>query len=249
MLLSKKLQNGNILYYVKGEDGLSVYENRHMRWMAFGDVLQSVIRKHKPHQLTLPHQWAMTMPLLTLTPKTVVEFGLGAGNQLLFTQSLAPNIHHKVIEANGSVLEAAVEYFPVSKLRENLIHIDAKAWIDEQSSLKDDWYIFDIYHKTKFADNSYNDLLENVIARLPDSSILTINFPETTEKEIKFWLLKLIAKQSHVAEFYSVPHYKNHIIHLMPRNPGKTIKLESALPKQKLKYWQSFQRQFGLKVG
>lgn len=249
MPLSTQLQNGQLLYFAKGENGLSVYENQHFRWMAFGEVVQSVIRKNKPHQLTLPHQWAMTMPLLSLTPKNVVEFGLGAGNHLLFTQSLVSHMEHKVIEANRGVLEAAVEYFPLGAFQESLIHIDAKTWLEAQSSLQDDWYIFDIYHRTKFADNSYNELLEHVIASLSESSILTVNFPETTEKEIKFWLLKLIAKQSHIAEFYSVPHYKNHVIHLMPKTPSKTIELKSALPDRKQKYWLCFQRQFGLKVG
>ena len=67
MPLSTQLQHGQLLYFAKGENDLSVYENKYFRWMAFGDVVQSVIRKQKPHQLTLPHQWAMTMPLLTLT--------------------------------------------------------------------------------------------------------------------------------------------------------------------------------------
>ena len=249
MPLSTQLQHGQLLYFAKGENDLSVYENKYFRWMAFGDVVQSVIRKQKPHQLTLPHQWAMTMPLLTLTPKNIVEFGLGAGNHLLFTQHLTPKMQHKVIEANRNVLEAAVQYFPLKSYQECLIHGDANTWLESTNALQDDWFIFDIYHKTKFADNSYNDLLEKVIERLPTFSVLTINFPETTEKEIKFWLLKLIAKQSHIAEFYSVPHYKNHVIHLIPKVPSKNIKMTSALAQRKQKYWRCFQRQFGLKVG
>ena len=96
MPLSRHLEQGRLLYFSPKPDAISVCENDHLRWLAFDDNVQSVVRKNRPEHLTLPHQWALMMPLLNFTPSTVTELGLGAGNHLLFTQSLGRNIKHQV---------------------------------------------------------------------------------------------------------------------------------------------------------
>lgn len=250
MSLNKHLAQGKLLHYCQSPEPISVSESEQLRWIAFDDIVQSVVRKNKPHQLTLPHQWALMMPLLNFTPSTLTEFGLGAGNHLLFVESLAKNINHQVIENNSTVIELALNFFPLSKYKANIVHQDAKLWLEESLSKQEmvfsDWVIFDIYQKAKFGDSSYNQLLSKVIESLPSGVILSINFPESTEKEIMFWLGQLAAKQTHIVNYYTVPHFKNQIIHLIPKQPNNSIAEQSALSLRQQRYWRAYQLQFGL---
>ena len=92
MTLARHLAQGQLLYFSQQADAMSVSENAHLRWLAFDGVLQSVVRKQRPHWLTLPHHWALLMPWLYYTPSKVVEFGLGGGNHLLFHHWLTSEI-------------------------------------------------------------------------------------------------------------------------------------------------------------
>ncbi|NMP33551.1 hypothetical protein HII17_18545 [Thalassotalea sp. M1531] len=246
MPLSRHFNQGRLLYFTQGADAISVYENDHMRWLAFDDVVQSAVRLKKPHQLTFPHQWALLMPLLSFTPSNIVELGLGAGNHILFSQWLTADINHKVIEANPNVIDIALRYFPISDVKENLVLNDAKQWLVNEKTLSDDWYIFDIYQKAKFHDTSYNELLKQFIDYLPYGSILSINFPEVTQKELMFWLAIAGQKKSHKLQCYTVPRYKNIVLHLIPTSPNNSLQQKSHLPNRLQHYWRRYQLQFGL---
>ena len=69
MQLAKHIDNSKLLYLSqsygnKSADAISINENNYFRWIAFGDVIQSVMHKRKPWLLTLPHQTMMLLPLL-----------------------------------------------------------------------------------------------------------------------------------------------------------------------------------------
>lgn len=248
MPLSRHLAQGRLLYFTHKPDAISISENDHLRWMAFDNIVQSVIRKNKPQQLTLPHQWALMMPLLNCTPTKIIEFGLGAGNHLLFLASLHANIQHQVIESSKQVIDLALEFFALTPFKNAIINQGAQQWLDDHLTISQDWIIFDIYQKAKFRDNSYNQLLSDVIDKLPSTSILSINFPDCTEKEMKFWLIQLANKKTHNIHLYSVPHFKNQIMHLIPKQKNISAIHQSPLPNNLQRYWHKYQLQFGLKT-
>ena len=102
MQLSKHIAQGKLLYLSQGEENLSVSENQYFRWLAFNNdkgeqVIQSVMHKRKPWQLTLPHQTALLLPLLFFKPQNVVELGLGGGNLDRFLAHTCNNISIKSI--------------------------------------------------------------------------------------------------------------------------------------------------------
>ncbi|WP_448211726.1 hypothetical protein [Colwellia sp. MEBiC06753] len=246
MPLSRHINQGRLLYFTQDPDAISVCENNYLRWLSFDDVVQSVIRKAKPYQLTLPHQWALMMPLLNCTPSTVVELGLGGGNHLQFSRWLSKDIDHQVIEANDKVIALALEYFYLSSMAQYIHHQNAECWLTQQPAINCDWLVFDIYQKVKFGDFSYNQLLNQVIEQVPNGSILSINFPETTEKEISYWLSQLLNKHSHIVHSYTVPHYQNIVLHLLPKTPAKTIVRSSILPTRLQRFWQQYHLRFGV---
>ena len=103
MQLLKHIAQGKLVYLSQGKEALSVSENEHYRWLAFHHnnnepVIQSVMHKRKPWQLTLPHQTALLLPLLFFKPNNVVELGLGGGNLDRFLAHLSTNITIKSIE-------------------------------------------------------------------------------------------------------------------------------------------------------
>ena len=248
MTLARHLAQGQLLYFSQQADAMSVSENAHLRWLAFDGVLQSVVRKQRPHWLTLPHHWALLMPWLYYKPSKVVEFGLGGGNHLLFHHWLTSEIEHQVIEASEAVIAAGKQFFGLSPYSEHIHHQTAQQWLTNNPTLDTDWLIFDIYQKPKVGDNSRQQLLQQVIEQLPTGTLLSINFPEATQQDVQYWHPIFTQKISHQIHYYTVPHYQNFIVHLLPRQPRTSLGMSCVLPPRWQKRWQQYQQQFGLKT-
>ena len=118
--MEKHLSQGKLLYVSKLEDAISVSENEHFRWMAFNDVVQSIMHKRKSYLLTLPHQIALMLPLLLFRPKNIIELGLGGGNLTRYLTHLSPEIKVISIEYNLAFVNGGhccrTIFLPVSAL-------------------------------------------------------------------------------------------------------------------------------------
>jgi spermidine synthase len=118
-----------------------------------------VLIKHKPHQLALPHQYAMMLPLLLFKPEKILMFGLGGGDFLRFIayhhhnnsqlSKLKP-LQCKVIEYQQAVVDCFWQYFHCYSdfLTANNLAIEnseAGNYIAEHSTEQIDWCIYDIF--------------------------------------------------------------------------------------------------------
>ncbi|MFD2167222.1 hypothetical protein ACFSJY_13275 [Thalassotalea euphylliae] len=218
MRLSHHISQGRLLYFTHDQDAISVYQNEHFRWLTIGDVVQSAMHRRLPHRLTLPHQWAMMLPLLYSTPRSIIEFGLGGGNHRRFIHALYPDIDYRVIEYNQSIINACAHYFELSKHVHEISHNSVENWLSTTAKKVADWYIYDVYQPRRFGEDRFNASLQQLIARLPQQSHLTINLPAPTHKEVDYWLGLIAQKTSHQHFTTAVPQYKNVVIHLIGRS-------------------------------
>jgi len=219
MRLEKHLSQGKLLYLTKQEDAISVSENDHFRWMAFNDVVQSIMHKRKPHLLTLPHQVALMLPLLLFRPNKVIELGLGGGNLTRFLRHLSPEIEVTSLEYNPQVINCFTEYFNPEQLRLSIIHSDGLSWLTQQDEHDIDWLICDVYRSEEFGFDSIIKQLEVLTGKLTRESCLSINLPDISDEEINLCLTILQQIQvEHDISYFHIPNYLNIVIQLYPKH-------------------------------
>ncbi|REL31041.1 hypothetical protein [Thalassotalea euphylliae] len=246
MPLSRHLQQGQLLYFKQAPDAISVSENRHFRWLAFNDVLQSAMRKQRPHWLTLPHQWPLMLPWQRYSPKRIVEFGLGGGNHLRFCRWLSPQLDYQVVESNRTVIELSQTFFALdqSAANQKIVCQTAQQWLTNQSLVDIDWLIFDIYQAPKVGVNATHNTLQALIEELPEHTLLSINFTEPTSQSLRYWQQLFHKKKQHRMAAYEVPHYQNVVVHLLPKQAPNMVDKECYLTSSYQKRWQQFHQQF-----
>ena len=252
MQLIKHLQQGELLYFTKTPDAISISENDHYRWLAFNDVIQSVMLKRKPYKLTLPHQTAMLLPLLFFRPAEVVELGLGGGNLGRYLTHLNSNISFSSVECSQTVIECFQRYFNPDKLPLTLINNRSENWIEQQNSLQIDWLICDIYQDQLVDFKHTIEHLELLINVISPTTCLSINLPDSTDEEINLCLtvLQQLLKDHHVVSF-QIPNYLNVVIQIVPNhwNIFRSLKrnVHSYLPRRTFLQWRKFW-QHGIKL-
>jgi spermidine synthase len=219
MKLEQHLSQGKLLYLSKHEDAISISENDHFRWMAFNDVVQSIMHKRKPYSLTLPHQIALLLPLLLFRPKNIIELGLGGGNLTRFLTHLSAEIKLTSLEYNQQVISCFAEHFNPDKAAMNIIHNDGLSWLAQQETQHLDWVICDVYRSDEFGFNSIVKQLEILTSKLNSQSCLSINLPDISDDEINLSLTILQQLQiSHHINYFHIPNYLNIVIHLYPKH-------------------------------
>jgi spermidine synthase len=245
MQLSRHIQQGKLLYLNQNEGNISVSENTHYRWLAFDDVIQSVMLKRKPAQLTLPHQIFIMLPLLFFRPHKVYELGLGGGNLGRFMTNLSSDISFVSIEYNKHVIDCFKEFFNPEEVKVNIFHQDARLWLQQTSNCQFDWLICDIYQQQTQDFKDTLTQLSLLIEPLTSETCLTLNLPDSSDQEVNLCLTILQQLQtSHKIFYFHVPNYLNIIIHLIP----KQWQIEKALLRNKQSYlakhiflrWRSF---------
>jgi len=249
MQLEKHLSQGRLLYLTKEGDAISVSENDHFRWMAFNDVVQSIMHKRKPYLLTLPHQIALLLPLLLFRPKNIVELGLGGGNIGRFLMHLSTEINLTSLEYNPQVINCFTDYFNPGRQPIYIIHADGLRWLDQQDANDIDWLICDVYRSEEFGFNSIIKQLEILTSRLNEQACLSINLPDVSDEEINLCLTILQQLQAkHHISYFHIPNYLNIVIHLYPKHwPLHRLLKQGAkrndinyLPQRVFKRWRKF---------
>jgi len=250
MQLSKHIAQGQLLYLSQGEERLSVSENKYFRWLAFSHVngeqiIQSVMHKRKPWQLTLPHHTALLLPLLFFKPQNVVELGLGGGNLDRFLAHTCPDILIKSIECNSIIIENFTRYFNPEKEKIEIIHRNSHDWLTQTGKTPPDWLICDIYqHKEQHFDETIKQL-EHLLINIDSNGCLSINLPDATDNEVNLCLTVLQQLSSeHNIIYFHIPNYLNIVIHLIPKH-WQTFKLlkrnkSSHLPRRLFLQWRKF---------
>jgi len=223
MKLSKHLTQGWSVYLSQHEDAITVSENNHYRWMAFNDVVQSVMHKRKPWQLTLPHQITLLLPLLFFKPNRIIELGLGGGNLTRFLQHLSPDVILTTIEHSQHVIDCFSQYFNPEEAVLDIICADGMTWLNQQSisnhKNKFDWVICDVYQSKEFGFNAIVKQLEVLTENLDSQACLSINLPDISDTDINLCLtiLKQLKPQHHIT-YFTIPNYLNIVIHLTPEH-------------------------------
>jgi spermidine synthase len=267
MKLNKHICQGKLLHRVINSAGLleseiTVSENNHFRWMAFDDVVQSVMNKRKPWLLTLPHQNVMLFPLLFFKPNNIVELGLGGGNIRRFIEHLSSNIQIDSVEHSAEVIDCFNQYFspdstthskqPANLINANqakrntqLFYQDSNIWLFSKESKQYDWYICDIYQQNLASYDSTVKHLSSLMDHITGETCLTINVPDATDNEIALCLM-LLKEQSvdHNVVYFNIPNYLNVVILLIPKHwqlhQRLRINSNSYLAKSLFSRWKKF---------
>jgi len=252
MQLSKHVAQGKLLYLSQGDEAISVSENEHYRWLAFThggteQVIQSVMHKRKPYQLTLPHQTALLLPLLFFRPTNIVELGLGGGNLDRFLTHLSADITLQSIEYSNTVISCFKRYFNPDNAIVNIQNNDSKQWLAQQGDNKPDWLICDIYQTQQQSVAETNKQLSALIDSIDSNSCLSINLPDASDDEVNLCLTVLQQLQSdHHIYYFHIPNYLNIVVQLIPKHWQTTRLLKrnknSYLPRRLFLPWRNFWR-------
>ncbi len=219
MKLDIHLQQSKLLYLIRDSEDIAIKENQHYRFLCFADVVQSIMLKRRPASLTLPHQYFLTLPLLFIRPKNIIEFGLGGGNLLKFARQLLPSCKLTSVEENFQVIQCFKQYFNPQQTELTINCQDASSWLSQQSSVNSDWLIFDIYRNDR-DDNSALALISELLQRLANTCWLSINLVDLAEPQLNKLLNYLNkTKGSRKMNYFIVPQYRNIIVQLYPE-PG-----------------------------
>ncbi len=246
MKLIKHIQQGQLTYLSQSDELISVSENNHYRWLAFDDVVQSMMLKRQPWQLTFPHQISLLSPLLFFRPKHVVEFGLGGGNLARFLLHYLPELTLDTIEYSQEVIDCFTQHFNPQSVNVNLHHQTALDWLHYNKRIKPDWFICDIYQSSQSMDDSIM-LTKNILNKVGKQAVLSINLPSPSDDEINYFLteLKVLAPTKHLI-YFQIPNYLNVIIHLLPpemvTQAEVSLNGQSALPGRTIKRWRNYWR-------
>ena len=248
MKLTKHVDQGHLVYLSNDADQISISENLHYRWLMFDDVIQSVMHLRQPEKLTLPHQYALLMPLLFFKAEKVVELGLGGGNISRFLSALDADIDVLSVELSSQVIHSFTRFF--NPLQHN-ISIENKAaltWLQENENSNGqsaDWLICDVYQHHADSFQNRVKLLTALIDNLADDACLTINLPDLDDHEVNLCLTILKQLQnSHQIIYFHIPRYLNIVIHLLPHHwPIANLKKRSKttyLPLWQYRRWQQY---------
>lgn len=229
MQLVKHVEQGKLLYLSQsydniGSDAISISENNYFRWLAFGEVIQSVMHKRKPWLPTLPHQTMMLLPLLFFKPQNIIELGLGGGNLARFLTHLSDEINFTSIECNSAVVDSFEQYFNPQDAKISIIHSRAETWLADQALSAQtteslDWLICDVYQQQLIDFKETVKLLEVFMAAISSNTCLSINLPDSTDQEVNLCLTVLQQLQSnHRIVYFHVPNYLNIVIHVLPEH-------------------------------
>jgi len=249
MQLAKHIAQGKLTYLSQGTEEISVSENKHYRWLAFGrnneeQVIQSIMLKRKPWKLTLPHQTALMLPLMFFKPKSVVELGLGGGNIQRFITNLSTKITIHSIEHHNVVIDCFNKYFNPLGNQVHVIYNDSQQWL-KHNNINYDWYICDIYQQDIQSYSNTVRQLEYLTSHVTPNTCLSINLPDANDSEVNLLLtiLKQVAEH-HEISYFHIPNYLNIVVHLIPKQwqTYKRIKRNSHsyLPKNTFSRWKRF---------
>ncbi len=239
MKLAQHVNQGHLVYLSNAADQISISENTYYRWLAFDDVIQSVMHLRQPEKLTLPHQYAILMPLLFFQPIHVVELGLGGGNISRFLTVLHSDIDVVSVELSRQVIQCFSEFFNPLQHNMTIENETALTWLKSSSNRQaTDWLVCDVYQHHADSFQKRVELLSALVDNLQLNACLTINLPDLDDHEVNLCLTILKQLQnSHQIIYFHIPRYLNIVIHLLP-NHWPVTRLNKRSKATYLPLWQ-----------
>lgn len=245
MQLAKHLAQGRLVYLSQQQDAITVNENDCYRWMAFSGVVQSIMRKRKPWQLTLPHHIALALPLLFFKPTRIIELGLGGGNLTRFLPHLSADITLTTVDHSQEVITCFKQHFNPEDALFELICADGMTWLSQQQTKDIDWIICDVYQSQELGFDCIINQLETLTNKVAAQACLSINLPDISDHDINLCLtvLQQLTPNHHIT-YFTIPNYLNIVIQLTPKHwqLHRLIKRNKQcyLPKVVSQRWRSF---------
>ena len=250
MQLTKHIAQGKLQYLSQGDEAISVSENEHFRWLAFTNrnadpVIQSVMHKRKPWQLTLPHQTALLLPLLFFRPVNIIELGLGGGNLDRFLCHLSSDINMRSIEQSETVITCFKRYFNPENATIEILNNKEETWFSLAKDTNPCWLICDIYQSKQQNMAQVNNQLTDLIDTIDHDSCLSINLPDASDDDVNLCLTVLQQLQGdHDIYYFHIPNYLNIVIQLIPKHwqINKLLKRNNNtyLPRRLFLQWRKF---------
>lgn len=216
MQLAKIIQSPQLQYYQKVDDvsgGICVYQNQSFRWLAFNDVVQSMMNINRPHHLVLRHQYHMLLPLVYFSPVSIVELGLGGGSFQRFVAKLLPKADIVSIEASELVIELFYTFFNPFEHAGRVLKADAFAYSQQLSYRSVDWLIYDIYQQQDQSFVTIASKLAQLTDKVSQQGWLTCNLACATKQEVAILLEIFVCLFGKNVFIGQVTGFKNTIIH------------------------------------
>lgn len=227
MKLAAYKQQSKLLYLNHCSENIMIMETDHYISLEFGNVTQSIMLKRLPSKLTLPHQYYLALPLLFITPKSIIELGLGGGNLLRFLAKNLPNAEIESIEKSSDVIDCFHQYFNPEKIPIKHTQSAVDSWLASQRAIDTNWLIFDVYLNGANQTSSLK-WLSTIINQIESSAWISINLPDLTEQELDAALRYIsLNKKTHSMIYFNVPQYKNIVVHLFPLHTAKMNQISS----------------------
>jgi len=231
-------QQYQLLYFFRRDNSLSIKQNDCCRWLCIDDVVQSAMSLAKPWQLTMPHHFALIMPLLHIRPVHIIEFGLGGGNNARLFNYLDKSINHQIIESNIEVINCFEQYFNPQQIEPWIVHAQAEHFLENKKYSNADWLIIDIFQDN--AEQALDRTLRPLMSSLQSVQTLSINLLNISSTLLSQLMNTINAHScTHHIELYTVPRYKNKILHLISKeNQGvsERLHLDSSIQENLMDY-------------
>jgi len=162
---------------------IRVYENRHYRWLQFGNVVQSLMLKRNPALLCMLYQKMLASVHVHFSPKVILECGLGGGNMVRFIAEQFASANITSTESSAAIIDIFNLYFQPSKTNLCIEYSQAVDTINRTKNHSVDWLIMDIYQPDR--SNIFSKtLIELINKKLNNNAWLSINLPDLTESEL-----------------------------------------------------------------
>lgn len=205
---------GHVLYWKQWhEQRLCVREDQTYRWLLCDGVLQSVLVRKNPAELTLPHQ----MVLQAICPAhatKVLHLGVGGGDLIRWCHERYPGVSQTAVELNPDIVSIYQDYFQHDEAPE-LITDDAFQYLALTHS-GFDLIILDVFANDGapapvFVPETYQKLKNCLMSE----GQIIINLLPRTENE-RLQVLSLLKEHIGTVQSIQVAEYRNHLLWATP---------------------------------
>ena len=125
---------GDVVYWKRcHEQRICVREDNDYRWLLSDEVIQSVLAKDLPTELTLPHQ-VMLQAICPAHVRQILHLGLGGGDLLRWCHFRYPNVKQTAVELNPDVVTIYQNFFQQQE-SPTLVIGDAFHFLSETNTL------------------------------------------------------------------------------------------------------------------
>lgn len=210
-LIAEASQTGQLRYwYHDSNNRLEIRDTPDYRWLLQDQVVQSVMARHSPTALCLPHQQALEPHLHQRTVRHALHLGLGGGDLLRWVHLHYPDVQQTAIDINPHMLELYQQFFQQTE-QPDLHCTDAFAFLAQTSSQYDlivvDLFSDDGSPALLFHDETYGNLQRCLLPH----GLLVINLLPRTEQEWQC-VADLLARHFPCWQQIPLPDYRNHLL-------------------------------------